>query len=249
LGLGNLSVSLAGSAFSDVYAVSASELQALWRSTCLVGTAPGLGTAVMTYQRPAQSTVTITSDQPSGQPFFPAQAAQQLFYTITILSPDGATIATWENLTPMQMTADISDLPPFGTAFTITEDVTFYDTSTSPPQPTVIIEQGGTGLVNDPGGLTVTFSNVEIDQSSGQFSLTAQIATAPGQAPPSAFDWFVTGYGTAQVTSAPYALNVPGPGATVPVTGTFQPGSSSATGLVVNAFSGTAWEGNNRLSL
>ncbi len=240
-------VKLAGSALADVFAVSPAELRAIWRSTCLTGTVPGTGTAILTAQRHRESEVIIVSDQKSAEPFFPAMATHHLYFTITVFK-GGKQAGSWTNTAPMMMRARISDVPPYGTSFRLTEDATFYDTTVSPARPRVILREGSTGLVTDPGGLTITFHDVVIDHTAGRFSFTAVTGPSAHRTPPKSLNWFVTGYGAATITSGAFALRTRGSRVRIPVTGHFSP-STAASGVVVNTFSGTKWEAHKALTL
>jgi hypothetical protein len=233
---------LLGSAVAEVSVTGPTTMSALWVSVRLFGTIPGVGAVEMSAAAAPASVASIVSNSPSGVPFYPAEATQQLFYLIQVLDSHGNVVRQLVNKAVMGMQAEIQQIPPYGTPFPLEGDVSFYDvTNLNGPPVLVLKARGSTGTLSNPGGLKVSLLSDSVNSSGGTYQTQWKIENLTSAA--LTVNWFATGFHSATITSPSEGRNVvlgahggSGSAITVSLAGHFDPGELDS-GLAVNAIS------------
>jgi len=185
------SAHLRGSTYAEVMMIGPGQAAATWVSGMMFGTISSLGNVRVRIADDNASTVAINSLDPSNPAFFPAIADQTLYWEIDVLDASGFVTRTLRNTAPMNISAQINGIPPYGTPFPIEQEVVFYDV-TNLAQPVVKLNAGGSaGVLNNPGGLDVMLHSLNIDWTSSEFTTTWVIRNTTGN--PLDIHWFATG--------------------------------------------------------
>ena len=235
---------LYGGAFGEVEGPHAGDttVSGEWFSNMLFGhiPAPGIGDVIMRYQPYTSNTISVTSNSPTGSPFFPASVSMSLNYQIDVLDASGNVVRSLATRTPCTLESVVNAIPPIGSAFYFQNDLEFYDVIGNPSTPALILRSAGTaGYVGNPGGLAVTLVNSNPDFTTGTF--TAEWAITNQTGAPINVNWFTAPVRDVQILSQDLMMDVPvSSTVNVTVAGTLNPNASNS-GIVFHAVSSPGW--------